>query len=103
MASLPRTPSSKGQPNSMARHEEYLWKDPFEPSVSGGVLLSDQIHFLADEVNLIEPFEPAFLRPAAYDMRIGNSYYVNDVRKDLTDESIEIPPNGLVYIRTKEK
>jgi len=87
----------------MARHEEYLWKDPFEPSPSGAVLLSDQIHFLADEVGLVEPFDEKLLRPAAYDMRIGNSYYVNDVRKDLTDEAIEIPANGLVYIRTKEK
>jgi deoxycytidine triphosphate deaminase len=87
----------------MAKHEEYLWKDPFEPSLSGAVLLSDQIHFLADEIGLIDPFDEKFLRPAAYDMRIGNSYYVNDVRRDLTDEAIEIPANGLVYIRTKEK
>ena len=96
-------PSRKRRFDGMARHEEYLWKDPFEPSVSGGVLLSDQIHFLADEVGLVDPFEEKFLRPAAYDMTVGNSYYVNDVRKDLMDEAIEIPPNGLVYIRTKEK
>ena len=87
----------------MARHEEYLWKDPFPPSGSGQVLLSDQIHFLADEVGLIDPFDEKLLRPAAYDMRIGNAYYVDDVRKDLKDEAIEIPANGLVYIRTKEK
>jgi deoxycytidine triphosphate deaminase len=87
----------------MTRHEEYLWKDPFEPSPFGAVLLSDQIQFLADEVGLIEPFEEKYVRPAAYDLRVGNSYYIDDVRKDLTDESIEIPANGLVYIRTKEK
>lgn len=87
----------------MARHEEYLWKDPFESSFSGAILLSDQIQFLADEVGLIEPFDEKLLRPAAYDLRIGNSYYVNDVRNDLTDEAIEVPANGLVYIRTKEK
>ena len=87
----------------MAKHEEYLWKDPFAPSPIGAVLLSDQIHFLADEVGPIDPFDEKFLRPAAYDMTIGNSYYVDDVPKDLTDEPIEIPPNGLVYIRTKEK
>jgi len=66
-------------------------------------LLSDQIHVLADEIGLIDPFHEKYLRPAAYDLRIGSSYYIDDVRKDLTDESIEIPPNGLVYIRTKEK
>ncbi len=87
----------------MATHEEYLWKDPFEPSLAGAVLLSDQIQFLADEVGLVEPFDEKYLRPAAYDLRVGNSYYIDDVRKDLTEESIEIPANGLVYIRTKEK
>jgi deoxycytidine triphosphate deaminase len=87
----------------MTRHEEHLWKDPFDPSSAGAVLLSDQIHFLADEIGLVDPFEEKYLRPAAYDLRVGNSYYVDDVRKDLTDESIEIPANGLVYIRIKEK
>jgi len=87
----------------MTKHPEYLWKDPFDPSPSGAVLLSDQIHFLADEIGLIEPFAERYLRPAAYELRVGNSYYVDDVRKDLSDELIEIPPNGLVYIRTEEK
>jgi len=87
----------------MARNEEYLWKDPFASSLFGAVLLSDQIQFLADEVGLIDPFDEKYVRPAAYDLRIGNSYYIDDVRKDLTDESIEIPANGLVYIRTQGK
>jgi deoxycytidine triphosphate deaminase len=86
-----------------ARHEEYLWKDPFDSSPSGAVLLSDQIEFLAAEVGIIDPFDERYLRPAAYDMRVGNCYYTNDERKDLTDEAIEIPANGLVYIRTKER
>lgn len=87
----------------MARHMEYLWKDPFEQSPYGAVLLSDQIHFLADEIGLVEPFDDKYLRPAAYDLRVGNSYFVDDDRKDLVDEPIEIPSNGLVYVRTKEK
>lgn len=87
----------------MAKHPEYLWKDPFEHIPSGAVLLSDQIHFLADEIGLIDPFNDKYLRPAAYDLRVGDTYYVNDEPRDLKDEPIEIPPNGLVYIRTKEK
>jgi deoxycytidine triphosphate deaminase len=89
----------------MMKHAEYLWSDPFEPSPAGAVLLSDQIHFLADKVGLIEPFDEKYLRPAAYDVRVGSCYYVDDVPKDLTKESneIEIPPNGLVYIKTAEK
>ncbi len=87
----------------MAKHAQYLWDDPFAPSSSGAVLLSDQIHFLADEIGLIEPFNDKYLRPAAYDLRVGDSYYVDDIRKDVSDEAIEIPSNGLVYVRTKEK
>jgi deoxycytidine triphosphate deaminase len=87
----------------MAKHLQYLWKDPFEHSPSGAVLLSDQIHFLADEIGLIDPFDDKYLRPAAYDLRVGDVYYVDDRPRDLKEESIEIPPNGLVYIRTKEK
>jgi len=87
----------------MARHPEYLWKDPFDPSSSGAVLLSDQIHFLDDEIGLIDPSDEKFLRPAAYDLCVGNAYYEDDIRKDLNDESIEIPPNGLVYVKTREK
>jgi deoxycytidine triphosphate deaminase len=89
----------------MAKHEEYRWKDPFYLSSPGPVLLSDQISVLAEEIGLIEPFDPTYLRPASYDLRVGNSYYVDDVRTELTGESkqIEIPSNGLVYIRTKEK
>lgn len=86
----------------MARNSEHLWKDPFGPSASGAVLLSDQIHFLADKIGLIDPFYEGYLRPAAYDLRVGNAYFMDDVRHDLNDEGIEIPANGLVYIRTKE-
>lgn len=87
----------------MARHEEYLWRDPFGPSVSGAVLLSDHIHYLADEIGLVDPFKEKHLRPAAYDVRVGNCYYVDDEKRELGDNWIEIPPNGLVYVRTMEK
>lgn len=89
----------------MNKHEEYLWKDPFDLASCGPVLLSDQIRSLAEEMGLIEPFDATSLRPASYDLRVGDSYYVGDDRKELTAETnkIEIPSNGLVYIRTKEK
>jgi deoxycytidine triphosphate deaminase len=87
----------------MAKHPHYLWKDPFEHTPSGAVLLSDQIHFLADAIGLIEPFDDKYLRPAAYDLRVGDVYYENDEPHELKEQPIEIPPNGVVYIRTKEK
>ena len=89
----------------MAKSEQYLWQDPFDPASAGAVLLSDQIYFLANEVGLIDPFDEKHLRPAAYDLCVGNSYYVDDEPKHLSEEAnhIEIPPNGLVYIKTKEK
>jgi len=89
----------------MAIHEEYFWRDPFDLLDCGPVLLSDQIHFLAEEIGLIDPFDTKHLRPASYDLRVGNAYYVNDDPKELNPKAnkIEIPPNGLVYVRTNEK
>lgn len=88
----------------MTNSEENLWRDPFDASLTGAVLLSDQIQFLADTIKLVDPFSPKLLRPAAYDLSVGNSYYEMDKRIDLKDhESFEIPANGLVYVRTMEK
>jgi deoxycytidine triphosphate deaminase len=87
----------------MPKHEEYLWKDPLS-QFHGCVLLSDQIQFLATEVAMVDPFLPKRLRPAAYDLCVGNAYYQDDKRKELAEnESFAIPANGLVYVRTLER
>lgn len=87
----------------MVHHTNYRWRDPFAGCPLGAVLLSDQIYFLADEIKLIEPFRPNFLRPASYDLHVGDVYFVNDEPRPIDDAPVEIPPHGLIYVKTLEK
>jgi len=61
--------------------------------------------FFVDAVHLIEPstFSLDDLRPAAYDVHIGDTYYVDDQPKTLgPGDGFKIRANGLVYVKTKE-
>ena len=87
-----------------AYDERYLWEVPDDDTDGTGILLSDRIAFYAEAVKLVHPFDPACLRPASYDLKVGDSYYFeNRPEKVGRDGKIEIPPNGLVYIRVKER
>jgi len=87
----------------VAYNERYMWEDPLERDGGSGVLLSDQIDYYAGAVRLIDPFDASCLRPASYDLTVGDEYYKNDCGKPLRkEEVIEIPSNGLVYVKTKE-
>jgi deoxycytidine triphosphate deaminase len=86
-------------------NEKYLWSDPVPDAMRAGVLLADQIRFFVDAVHLISPgsFSEEDLRPAAYDLHIGDTYYVDDEAKTLGPKQwFRIPANGLVYVKTKE-
>ena len=80
-----------------------LWDDPVPLEKRAGVLLSDQIRLYVDAVHLIEPCDQKAIRPAAYDLHVGEDYYVGEKRQSLEDDRwFTIPPNGLVYVKTKE-
>ncbi len=82
--------------------EKYKWLDP-NPEAKG-VLLSDQIKFYAEKINLIEPFDEKNLRPASYTMHIGDEFYFNDRQIYPNNKGeIEIPSNGLIYFKLYEK
>src|ERR1039458_829765 len=84
--------------------ERYMWEVPDEDVGGTGILLSDRIAFYADAVKLVDPLDRACLRPASYDLKVGDSYYFeNRPEKVGPDGKIEIPPNGLVYIKIKER
>lgn len=84
------------------------WVDPF-PNVHG-VLLNDYIEAYSRKTGLIEiedgdgdTFEKQ-LQPASYTMRVGKEYYKDGETYTLAEgQKIEIPPNGLVYVRLLEK
>ncbi len=79
-----------------------FWLDP-DPD-STGILLSDRIEFYAKRVNLIVPFDRDSLGPASYTLHAGKEYLLNNVHGDLErDGTVQIPPNGLIYIRFYEE
>lgn len=84
----------------------HMWIPPDDDHGGFGVLLSDRIALYVDAVHLIEPhdFIAQDLRPASYDLHVGDEYYVNDKRRPLAyNEALEIPANGLVYVATRER
>jgi deoxycytidine triphosphate deaminase len=88
----------------MVRYSEhYLWSDPLSDATRPGVLLSDEIRLFVDCVHLIAPFSIDDLRPAAYDLHIGETYYVDDQPVSLGHRQwFRVPANGLVYVKTRE-
>jgi deoxycytidine triphosphate deaminase len=83
-----------------------MWQVPTEDEGAQGTLLSDRIRLYIDAVHLIEPetFVEDSLRPASYDLHVGDEYYVDDKRVPLLPNGqLIIPANGLVYIATKER
>jgi len=77
--------------------------DPFEP----GVLLSDRIKDLATNYKLIEPFLDRKLKPAAYELSVGDLYSIGGRTFQLSEEpgnnEIVIKPFEVVIIQTLER
>lgn len=72
--------------------------------VDRGVLLSDRIEFYCKHYDLITPFNSEDLRPAAYDLRVGDYYSVaggGSVELQPGDE-ITIPPYQVAIIQIRE-
>lgn len=63
--------------------------------------------------NLVSPFEPSNLRRSSYDLSVGSQYYICDhenIKSSVIkaeelepNQSMEIPPNAVCYILSKEK
>jgi deoxycytidine triphosphate deaminase len=72
-----------------------------------GVLLSDEIEFYALNHSLIAPFDRANLKPAAYELTIGDEYFLSGEFLALSDESdpksrVVIPPFQVAVLKTTE-
>lgn len=69
-----------------------------------GVLLSDEIKHYADTFGMIEPFdEKNLLKPAGYELTIGDEYVLQGERRDLRkDADIRIPSFSVVVVKTVE-
>ncbi len=68
-----------------------------------GVLLSDEIQHYVRTIKLIDPCLDPNLKPAGYELSVGNEYVIGGERRDLKpDGEIRIPPFNVVVIKTAE-
>lgn len=75
-------------------------EDDPSPDVSG-ILLSDQITYFARSHFLISPFNPKNLKPAGYELTVGDEYFLSGEFLPLTGR-ITIPPFEVAVIKTGE-
>ena len=68
-----------------------------------GVLLSDEIDYFATTFRMLEPFNKENLKPAGYELTIGNEFVLGGKKEELKkDGEIRIPPFNVVVIKTAE-
>src|SRR5580704_5084418 len=68
-----------------------------------GVLLSDEIKHYVHSFKMIDPFAEESLKPAGYELSIGDEYVLGGETKNLNpDGEITIPPFNVVVIKTTE-
>jgi len=83
----------------MSSNEQELEERP-------GVLLSDEIERYAKEFKMIDPFDPNNLRPASYDLTLGEEYTLGGKHYpplDHNNKNLEIPPHEVAIVTTREK
>ena len=74
-----------------------------DPSAGGtGILLSDQITFFAEKHNLIAPFRRENLKPAGYELTVGDEYFLSGQYMPL-DSHVTIQPFEVAVIKTGER
>src|SRR5437773_6780115 len=71
-----------------------------------GILLGNTIQAYIDELDppLIENASPSQIKPASYDLRLGDRYYQDGSYKKLTEDEpvMTIKPHGMVVVSTLE-
>jgi deoxycytidine triphosphate deaminase len=72
-----------------------------------GVLLSDEIEFYVRNCDLIDPFDPSNLKPAAYELTVGCSYFQSGeffhlAPDEMRRHAITIPSFDVVVLTTTE-
>ena len=91
-----------------ARHLASLFPSETDPHPNvHGVLLSDEIIFYAANHNLVSPFNPDNLKPAGYELTIGDEYYKSGAFLELSpndddNNTVVIPPFEVAVLKTAE-
>jgi deoxycytidine triphosphate deaminase len=101
-------PTLSEKRRAQARHLSQLLPSEVDPHPNvTGVLLSDEIIFYAGSHNLIDPFSRDNLKPAGYELTIGDEYYKSGAFLELDPENDEkntvvIPPFEVAVLKTAE-
>ena len=72
-----------------------------------GVLLRDEIQFYVRHCHLITPFDPKNLKPAGYELTVGDEYFISGEFLTLDADSdqrnkVVIPPFQVAVLKTAE-
>jgi deoxycytidine triphosphate deaminase len=102
---MPSLAQKRASLNSLLRQHPPSDCDP-RPEIHG-VLLSDEIAFYANNHNLITPFDRVNLKPAAYELTIGDEYFLSGefLTLDPSDKNngkVVIPPFEVAVLKTTE-
>jgi deoxycytidine triphosphate deaminase len=101
-------PTLSEKRRAQARHLSQLVASEVDPHPNvTGVLLSDEIIFYADNHKLIDPFNRDNLKPAGYELTIGDEYYKSGAFLELDSDDDErntvvIPPFEVAVLKTAE-
>jgi deoxycytidine triphosphate deaminase len=78
------------------------WLDP--DAETRGMLSADRIQFYVHQARMIDPFDPARLKPASYALSLGPTYLIEDELQHLTplNPTLRIPQNSIVFVAMRE-
>ena len=97
---------SQKRTDELRRLESFVPAEEDSESDKYGVLLSDQIKHLVDQCKLIDPYNPKNLKPAGYELTVGDEYYLGGEYHNFDEashgNSIIIPPFEVAVIKTHE-
>lgn len=78
-----------------------------DPELQPGILLSNEIERLVTQYKLIDPFFGDKLKPAGYELTVGDEYAIGGQTGRLIDEpgknEVRIPPFQVLIIKTRER
>ena len=76
---------------------------PFDAQRPTGVLLSDEIEYYAANYQMIWPYKPANLKPAGYELSVGQFFAIDGKIAELRDgEKLVVEPFSVAIIQTLE-
>lgn len=98
--------ASKKRQSELERLDQYPDLKTDNHSRKFGVLLSDEIEFYVEEARLIDPFDHENLKPAGYELTVGDEAMLGGEYYSLGDSTqdgrLRIPPFEVVVIKTAE-